>query len=165
MSEASLVIEYLIFSFFSPPFLNARKKYLHLPSSSNDTLPSSRSLSLCIKKDEIRIVKDGKYGAENPNSPGGWDGVVGELIRHEADIAIASMTITSERERVIDFSKPFMSLGISIMIKKPMKQKPSLLSFLNPLSKEIWVSKSKVEKLNIILAAAAAALQNKKSQN
>lgn len=51
------------------------------------------------------------------------------------------MTITSERERVIDFSKPFMSLGISIMIKKPVKQKPGVFSFLNPLSKEIWVSK------------------------
>lgn len=55
-------------------------------------------------------------------------------------MAIASMTITSERERVIDFSKPFMSLGISIMIKKPVKQKPGVFSFLNPLSKEIWVS-------------------------
>lgn len=49
------------------------------------------------------------------------------------------MTITSERERVIDFTKPFMSLGISIMIKKPVKQKPGVFSFLNPLSKEIWV--------------------------
>lgn len=58
----------------------------------------------------------------------------------EADIAIAPMTITSERERVIDFSKPFMSLGISIMIQKPVKQKPGVFSFLSPLSKEIWVS-------------------------
>ncbi|XP_076169974.1 glutamate receptor IB isoform X2 [Ptiloglossa arizonensis] len=88
---------------------------------------------------ELRIVKDGKYGMENQDVPGGWDGMVGELIRKEADIAIAPMTITSERERVIDFSKPFMSLGISIMIKKPMKQKPGVFSFLNPLSKEIWV--------------------------
>ncbi|XP_044734637.1 glutamate receptor 1-like [Chrysoperla carnea] len=88
---------------------------------------------------EIRIVKDGKYGAENPEKKGEWDGIVGELIRNEADIAIASMTITSEREQVIDFSKPFMSLGISIMIKKPIKQKPGVLSFLYPLSKEIWV--------------------------
>ncbi|XP_026474738.1 glutamate receptor 1-like [Ctenocephalides felis] len=88
---------------------------------------------------ELRIVKDGNYGAENPDVKGGWDGMVGELIRHEADMAIASMTITSERERVIDFSKPFMSLGISIMIKKPVKQKPGVFSFLNPLSKEIWV--------------------------
>nr|QNL15099.1 ionotropic receptor 2 [Aulacocentrum confusum] len=90
-------------------------------------------------KYEIKIVDDGKYGTENPDVPGGWDGMVGELIRKEADIAIASMTITSERERVIDFSKPFMSLGISIMIKKPVKQKPGVFSFLNPLSKEIWV--------------------------
>ncbi|XP_015589085.1 glutamate receptor 1 [Cephus cinctus] len=88
---------------------------------------------------ELRIVKDKKYGTENPDIPGGWDGMVGELIRKEADIAIAPMTITSERERVIDFSKPFMSLGISIMIKKPVKQKPGVFSFLNPLSKEIWV--------------------------
>ncbi|XP_076633776.1 glutamate receptor IB isoform X2 [Colletes latitarsis] len=86
---------------------------------------------------ELRIVKDGKYGMRNRNNS--WDGMVGELIRKEADIAIAPMTITSERERVIDFSKPFMSLGISIMIKKPVKQKPGVFSFLNPLSKEIWV--------------------------
>ena len=42
------------------------------------------------------------------------------------------MTITSTRERVIDFSKPFMQLGISIMIKKPEKQKPGVFSFMDP---------------------------------
>ncbi|XP_037934300.1 glutamate receptor 1-like [Teleopsis dalmanni] len=89
---------------------------------------------------EIRLVKDRSYGAENPNVRGGWDGMVGELVRREADIAIAAMTITAERERVIDFSKPFMSLGISIMIKKPVKQTPGVFSFMNPLSQEIWVS-------------------------
>lgn len=60
--------------------------------------------------------------------------------KQEADIAIAPITITSERERVIDFSKPFMSLGISIMIKKPTKENEGIFSFLSPLSKEIWVS-------------------------
>jgi len=35
----------------------------------------------------------------------------------EADLAIAALTITADREEVIDFSKPFLSLGISIMIK------------------------------------------------
>ncbi|EDV95692.1 GH15847 [Drosophila grimshawi] len=89
---------------------------------------------------ELRLVKDGNYGSENPTIHGGWDGMVGELVRKEADIAIAAMTITAERERVIDFSKPFMSLGISIMIKKPVKQTPGVFSFMNPLSQEIWVS-------------------------
>lgn len=89
-------------------------------------------------------MKDGQYGSENPDVKGGWDGMVGELVRKEADFAIAPMTITSERERVIDFTKPFMSLGISIMIKRPVKQKPSVFSFLNPLSKEIWVSSGRI---------------------
>ena len=51
----------------------------------------------------------------------------------EADLAIAPLTISSMRERVIDFSKPFMNLGISIMIKKPEKQKPGVFSFMDPL--------------------------------
>ncbi|GBP05088.1 Glutamate receptor 1, partial [Eumeta japonica] len=32
-------------------------------------------------KYEIRLVKDGKYGSENPKVIGGWDGMVGELLR------------------------------------------------------------------------------------
>lgn len=39
------------------------------------------------------------------------------LLFQEADLAIAPLSITSERERVVDFSKPYMDVGISIMIK------------------------------------------------
>ncbi|XP_051486668.1 glutamate receptor 3 isoform X4 [Apus apus] len=59
--------------------------------------------------------------------------------RKRADIAVAPLTITLVREEVIDFSKPFMSLGISIMIKKPQKSKPGVFSFLDPLAYEIWM--------------------------
>ena len=61
------------------------------------------------------------------------------LTLQEADLAVAPLTTTSTRERLIDFSKPFMSLGISIMIKKPEKQKPGVFSFMDPLSYEIWL--------------------------
>lgn len=61
------------------------------------------------------------------------------LSLQDADLALAPLTISSMRERVIDFSKPFMSLGISIMIKKPEKQKPGVFSFMAPLSSEIWM--------------------------
>ncbi|XP_065316839.1 glutamate receptor 2-like isoform X2 [Gordionus sp. m RMFG-2023] len=84
----------------------------------------------------IRPVKDGKYGAIDENNQ--WNGVVGELIRQEADLAVAPLTITSARERVIDFSKPFMDLGISIMVKKPTQHVTGIFSFLNPLSNSIW---------------------------
>ncbi|XP_065563333.1 glutamate receptor 1-like isoform X2 [Artemia franciscana] len=91
-------------------------------------------------KYELRLVKDGKYGVENPDVPGGFDGVIGELVRKEADIGIAGVTITSSRERVVDFTTPFMELGISIMIKKPVKQKPGFFSFLSPLAEEVWAA-------------------------
>lgn len=31
--------------------------------------------------DTLKIVRDGKYGAKNPKEIGGWDGMVGELVR------------------------------------------------------------------------------------
>ncbi len=48
--------------------------------------------------------------------------MVGELVRKEADIAVAPLTILSIRERAVEFSMPFMNIGISIMIKKPKKE-------------------------------------------
>ncbi|CAB3225979.1 unnamed protein product [Arctia plantaginis] len=90
-------------------------------------------------KYEIRLVKDGKYGHENPKMINGWDGMVGELIRKEADMAIAPMTVTLERETVIDFSKPFLSFDIK-PTKTPANDTGAIFSFLQPLSKEIWTT-------------------------
>ncbi|XP_055080612.1 glutamate receptor 1a isoform X6 [Periophthalmus magnuspinnatus] len=87
---------------------------------------------------KLKIVSDGKYGARDPDSKM-WNGMVGELVYGKADVAVAPLTITLVREEVIDFSKPFMSLGISIMIKKPTKSKPGVFSFLDPLAYEIWM--------------------------
>uniref|UniRef100_A0A672LTI5 Glutamate receptor n=1 Tax=Sinocyclocheilus grahami TaxID=75366 RepID=A0A672LTI5_SINGR len=89
-------------------------------------------------KYKISIVPDGKYGARDPETKI-WNGMVGELVYGRAEIAVAPLTITLVREEVIDFSKPFMSLGISIMIKKPQKSKPGVFSFLDPLAYEIWM--------------------------
>ncbi|KAJ8347818.1 hypothetical protein SKAU_G00264070 [Synaphobranchus kaupii] len=89
-------------------------------------------------KYKISVVPDGKYGARDPDTKI-WNGMVGELVYGKAEIAVAPLTITLVREEVIDFSKPFMSLGISIMIKKPQKSKPGVFSFLDPLAYEIWM--------------------------
>jgi hypothetical protein len=39
----------------------------------------------------------------------------------------------------VDFTKPFMKTGISIMIKKPDKEKPGVFSFMYPLSNSVWL--------------------------
>ncbi len=43
-------------------------------------------------------------------------GMVGEVVSRTADMAIAPLTISQSRMEVVDFSKPFMNLGISIMV-------------------------------------------------
>uniref|UniRef100_A0A8C7H0H7 Glutamate receptor n=1 Tax=Oncorhynchus kisutch TaxID=8019 RepID=A0A8C7H0H7_ONCKI len=85
----------------------------------------------------IKLVDDGLYGAPEPN--GSWTGMVGELINRKADMAVAGFTITSEREKVIDFSKPFMSLGISILYRVHLGRKPGYFSFLDPFSPAVWL--------------------------
>ncbi|XP_073319214.1 glutamate receptor ionotropic, kainate 5-like isoform X4 [Pagrus major] len=85
----------------------------------------------------IKLVDDGLYGAPEPN--GSWTGMVGELINRKADLAVAGFTITSEREKVIDFSKPFMTLGISILYRVHLGRKPGYFSFLDPFSPAVWL--------------------------
>ncbi|XP_069853506.1 glutamate receptor ionotropic, kainate 4 isoform X2 [Dipodomys merriami] len=86
---------------------------------------------------KIRLVGDGVYGV--PEANGTWTGMVGELISRKADLAVAGLTITSEREKVIDFSKPFMTLGISILYRVHMGRRPGYFSFLDPFSPGVWL--------------------------
>ena len=46
---------------------------------------------------------------------------------------IPTCQINCFREKAIDFTKPFMNLGISILFKKPDIQQAELFSFMNPL--------------------------------
>ncbi|XP_078142994.1 glutamate receptor 4b isoform X5 [Centroberyx gerrardi] len=87
--------------------------------------------------DKLVLIQDSPL---LPNDTSGMENrtvVVTTIMK--AEIAVAPLTITLVREEVIDFSKPFMSLGISIMIKKPQKSKPGVFSFLDPLAYEIWM--------------------------
>ncbi|XP_065574695.1 glutamate receptor ionotropic, kainate 1-like isoform X8 [Artemia franciscana] len=87
----------------------------------------------------IEFGPDKIYGAPDPDT-GEWNGLVKQLIEKKADLAVGSMTINYARENVIDFTKPFMNLGISILFKVPGKIPPQLFSFMNPLAIEIWMS-------------------------
>ncbi|CAH0390025.1 unnamed protein product [Bemisia tabaci] len=86
----------------------------------------------------LDLVPDRKYGAQDPVT-GEWNGIVYQLIKHKADLAVGSMTINYARESVIDFTKPFMNLGISILFKVPSSSPTRLFSFMNPLAVDIWL--------------------------
>ena len=63
--------------------------------------------------------------------------MVGDLVNGEIDIAVAGMTMTSEREEVVDFVAPYFDQsGISIIIRKPVVKR-SLFKFMEVLKTEV----------------------------
>lgn len=85
----------------------------------------------------FKEVDDKSYGKKQDN--GSWNGMIGEVVSGKADVAIADLTITSNREEAVDFTMPFMNTGISILFKKPTQKVTRLFSFLSPFSMEVWI--------------------------
>ncbi|XP_024085331.1 glutamate receptor ionotropic, kainate 2-like [Cimex lectularius] len=84
------------------------------------------------------LAPDGEYGSYNKDTKQ-WNGLIRELQERRADLAICDLTITYDRRSVVDFTMPFMRLGISILFSKPAKQPPTLFSFSEPLSFDVWI--------------------------
>ena len=78
------------------------------------------------------------YGSKQGN--GSWSGLVGDLISGNIDISVATLTMTTEREEVIDFVAPYFDQsGISIINRKPVVQR-HLFKFLKVLKTEVWLA-------------------------
>ncbi|XP_068244016.1 glutamate receptor ionotropic, kainate 2-like isoform X3 [Palaemon carinicauda] len=86
----------------------------------------------------VKIADDGQHGKYDEKRER-WNGMIGELLDQRADLAIGDLTITYEREQVVDFTMPWMNLGITILYRKPTKKPPNLFSFLSPLSLDVWL--------------------------
>ena len=89
---------------------------------------------------EILLPTDNSedYGGKQPD--GTWSGVIGDLVKGEIDIAVAGMTMTSEREEVVDFVAPYFDQsGISIIIREPVRPR-SLFKFMEVLRVEVWLA-------------------------
>lgn len=85
------------------------------------------------------VAMNGSYGSLD-NVTNKWDGMLGRLIEDEdAHFAITDLTITAEREHVVDFTTPFMNLGISILFRAPQQPEPKLFAFLHPFSSGVWL--------------------------
>ena len=54
-----------------------------------------------------------------------------------ADLAISAITITPERESVVDFSKRYLDYSVGILIKKP-EEKISIFSLFAPFDFAVW---------------------------
>ncbi|XP_053709205.1 glutamate receptor ionotropic, NMDA 3B [Synchiropus splendidus] len=84
---------------------------------------------------DLYIVGDGKYGAWKG---GRWTGLVGDLLLGLADMAVTSFSINSARSRVIDFTSPFFSTSLGILVRSKDTAAP-IGAFMWPLHWSMWV--------------------------
>ncbi|XP_056151395.1 glutamate receptor ionotropic, NMDA 3A-like [Lampris incognitus] len=85
---------------------------------------------------DLYIVGDGKYGALSGS--GRWTGLVGDLLSGTADMAVTSFSINSARSRVIDFTSPFYSTSLGILVRSHDTAAP-IGAFMWPLHWSMWV--------------------------
>ncbi|TKS76999.1 putative glutamate receptor [Collichthys lucidus] len=94
----------------------------------------AKNLGLTYK---VHLVKDGRYGAVD--SSGNWSGMIGEVMRGEADLAVAPLTLTAAREHVVDMTTPYMQTGIGFILHKDLASEENTFSLLSPFSTDMWV--------------------------
>lgn len=88
-------------------------------------------------KYKVHLVKDNRYGVID--SSGNWDGMIGEIVRGEADLAVAPLTVTLIRAGAVDMTTPFLQTGIGFILHKDVASEQSTLSLLSPFSTNMWI--------------------------
>lgn len=95
------------------------------PAFVNSSLPNKGLTGYCVElllklaeimdiEFEISLARGNLYGHKMEN--GTWSGIVGDLISGEIDISVAALTMTTEREEVIDFVSPYFDQVITFFI-------------------------------------------------
>lgn len=65
----------------------------------------------------FKLVSDGEFG--HRQSDGTWNGLIGEILNNNADVAAAPMFITEFRAKVVDFTDPFLDIYASLLLRRP----------------------------------------------
>ncbi|XDV44854.1 hypothetical protein PO909_013072, partial [Leuciscus waleckii] len=113
-------------------------------------------------KYDIYQVSDSKYGSQLTN--GTWNGMIGELINKRADLAVSAITITPERENVVDFSKRYMDYSVGILHRKP-EEKINIFSLFAPFDLAVWACIAAAIPVVGVLIFLLTRMQMLRSQN
>lgn len=83
----------------------------------------------------FNLTKDHTFGSQTIN---GWSGVIGDVVKKNADIGAGAITVTPARESVVDFSKPFMTDSVNLLVYKPTWFDLGLSYLTRPFSSDYW---------------------------
>ena len=84
---------------------------------------------------KLWMRKDGNFG--RPYN-GTWNGMIGNIVRAEADFIVASVTETAKCFEAVDFLHPMGAETIASYILRQGLERREWLSFLYPLNTEVW---------------------------
>ncbi|OWF52486.1 Glutamate receptor ionotropic, kainate 2 [Mizuhopecten yessoensis] len=71
---------------------------------------------------------------------GSWTGLIGQLQRKDVDLVAAPLSITMQRERVMDFIHPFFHDHSEVLIQKPDPQETKWRTLIDPYSDTVIIS-------------------------
>nr|XP_019959015.1 PREDICTED: glutamate receptor ionotropic, delta-2 [Paralichthys olivaceus] len=86
-------------------------------------------------KYEIYVAPDHKYGSMQPD--GQWNGLMGELVFKRADVGLSALTITPERESVLDFTTRYMDYSVGVLLRKA-ERTVDMFACLAPFDLSLW---------------------------
>lgn len=82
-------------------------------------------------------AKDNSYGVLDNNTKL-WNGIIGLLVRDEADLSNAYLINTKSRSEVVSFSTQFHLATFGLFMARPSSVKPSWTTFLDVFSLTYW---------------------------
>nr|WRU22311.1 ionotropic receptor 12 [Paratrioza sinica] len=89
----------------------------------------------------LYIVADGLFGTRvREEGKEKWNGVVGDLVTGTAHMSFASLSVSSTRSQVIDYTVPYFYSGVSFLAAPKHTDDIPLLAFLLPFSFELWIA-------------------------
>ncbi|GBO28758.1 Glutamate receptor ionotropic, delta-1 [Araneus ventricosus] len=86
---------------------------------------------------ELVMAKDKAWGQLLPD--GNWTGMIGEIQKGLADIAIHFMSVTEKRLSIVDYSPTYTTEVLTFAIGKP-GFKPKSLAFVKAFDSRIWIT-------------------------
>ncbi|PSN46811.1 Ionotropic receptor 145 [Blattella germanica] len=92
---------------------------------------------LKFKENFLEPRDGGSYGSQSMN--GTWSGMMGMLVRNEADIAIGGFALTPERLEAIDFLPPMVEGSVTVYIRQPDLDTFSMAWLLAPFNTNLWL--------------------------
>ena len=82
---------------------------------------------------EVKPDENFLWGA--PIGNGSWNGMIGKLVDGEAEVGVNDFTITHQRFEVVDFSPPFSSDAVSLILRNSPVEP---VGIFQPLNLTVW---------------------------